>query len=170
MKSYPTVDAAYHEMTFSLGLALTQWQFVELKLFQLYALLYGQSDGVGLNISFHEMGLDVRLRIIEALIKARTNKKELHKSWAHVKDDVYKQKRLRDKLAHWTVMTGSNQDGTYYAYLSPPSTDLKAEEMAADPQKAGAIDAPTLQEAAIKDFQFVSAAIHRFMMAFPQWS
>jgi hypothetical protein len=170
MKSYHTVDAAYSEMTFSLGLALTQWQTIELTLYQLYVFLYGQSDPVALSVSFHEMGLDVRLRAIEALIKTRTNDKKLHKSWAHIMESLYKQKRLRDKLAHWTVMTGPNQDGTYYAYLSPPSTDLKALKMVTDPQKTGAIDTPTLQGLAIKDFKFVSGAIHRYMMDFPQWS
>lgn len=169
MKSYSNPAEAYHDMMFALGLALTQWGSIELKLFQLYSFLYGQSDPLALNISYHEMGLDVRLRAIDALIKARTGDKKIHKGWAHVTEDIYRQKRLRDKLAHWTVMGGPNPDGTFYSYLSPPSTDLKATKMATDPEKTGAIDSPTLQDFAVKDFNFTAHKIHEYMRAFPQW-
>lgn len=157
-------------MTFSLGLALTQWQTVEFKLFQLYQFLYGQSDYVALNATFHEMGLDVKMRAISALIEQRTADKSFHKSWKKTTEVFFRQKRLRDKLAHWTVVAARHPSGGYCAYLSPPTTDLRATTIAPGPTDPNAIDAPTLQKQAIQDFGSTSAAIHRYMMNFPKWA
>lgn len=149
-------------MSFALGMALTQWQAVELKIYQLFIYLCGRSDKVALDAVFHEMSLETKMKAITELVRARDTSKL--QAWDTVTKDVFKQKRLRDKLAHWTVVAApSNPDG-YTAYLCPPTTDPRAHAVLNNPQNA--VNAGELKSK-MMEFGFVSGAIHRFMMDFP---
>jgi hypothetical protein len=41
------------------------------------------------------------------------------KAWETVAKEAFKRKRLRDKLAHWTVVAGPSKPDGYTAYLRP---------------------------------------------------
>jgi hypothetical protein len=162
IKTYPTIDQAWSDMTFALGTALTQWQFLELKLYQLFTYLCGRSDKIAIDAIFHEMSLETKMKSINELIRIRDASKL--KSWNETAKDIFKQKRLRDKLAHWTV-AADDVPGGYTAYLSPPSTDPRAQTVARNPQNAMNADDLRKQMA---QFMVAGNAIHRFMMDFPE--
>ena len=162
IKSYPTVDEAYSDVTFSLGFALIQWHAVDAKLYQLFIYLCGRSDQEAMNAIFHEMPLEVRLRALTELVRLRDE--ESLSAWDAVLKKVTKQKRMRDKLAHWTVGTGRDKDGGFTAWLSPPSTDERAKVVFENIQNA--LGAQDLQDKSM-EFQTAAHAIHNFMMAFP---
>lgn len=163
VKLYNSVDAAHSDMTYALGFALTQWQTIELKLYQLFSYLCGQSDQKAVDVIFHEMDLDSRMRAILELVRLRDNK-QLQK-WDEVAKLVFKHKRLRDKLAHWTVVGAPAKDGKFTAYLCPPTTDPRAITVVSNPQNA--LNADDLRYKT-REFQMAAGAIHRFMMEFPQ--
>ncbi|MDO9296536.1 hypothetical protein [Bradyrhizobium sp.] len=163
IKSYPSVGEAYADVTFALGFALTQWHTIEHKLYQLFVYLCGNSDEKALNAIFHEMPLESRLRALTELVRLRDEKSL--SAWDDVLKQVTKQKRLRDKLAHWTVETGPHKDGGFTAWLSPPSTDERAKIVFENVQNALGAD-----DLKIKCMEFLAAshAIHGFMMVFPK--
>jgi hypothetical protein len=163
IKTYPTVDQAYSDMTFTLGLALTQWQAVELKLYQLFIFLCGRSDRSALDAIFHEMSLEIKMKAINELIRLREASKLA--TWDTVTKDIFKQKRLRDKLAHWTVVAAPSTPDGYTAYLCPPTTDPRAQTVLQNPQNA--INADDLKSK-ITEFHVASHEIHKFMIAFPE--
>ncbi len=165
IKSYPDVGQAYSDVTFALGFALTQWHAVELKLYQLFIYLCGRSDQKAMNAIFHEMPLDVRFRALTELVRLRDEKSL--SAWDSVLKKVMKQKRMRDKLAHWTVGTARHKDGGFTAWLSPPSTDERARDVFENVQNA--LGAQDIQEKS-QEFQFAAHAIHEFMRAFPEFS
>jgi hypothetical protein len=134
IKTYPTLDQAIVDMNFALGIALTQWQAVELKIYQIFVYLCGRSDKVALDAVFHEMSLETKMKAINELIRVRDTSKL--KAWDTVAKEVFKQKRLRDKLAHWTVVAGPGEPDAYTAYLCPPTTDPRAQTVLNNPQNA----------------------------------
>ena len=161
IKTHQTLDAAVGEMTFTLGLALTQWQSVEYMLYHLFIDLCGRSDEAALNAIFHEMSLETKMKSITELVRLR-NKDKLS-DWDKVSKALFKQKRLRDKLAHWSVVTAPRGDA-YISYLAPPVTDARAKKYIENPE-GGAIDAETLRETSVRDFSFVAASIQNFRKA-----
>jgi len=163
IKIYPTFDQAVVDMNFALGIALTQWQGVELKVYQLFIYLCGQSDRAALDAVFHEMSLEIKMKALTELIRLRDASRLA--AWDGVAKAVFKQKRLRDKLAHWTVMTGPGEGGGYTAYLCPPTTDPRAQIVLRNPQNA--LNADDLKSKML-DFGVTGGAIHRFMMDFPE--
>jgi hypothetical protein len=165
MKSYPSIDEAFSDMTFTLGLALTQWQNVEFKLYQLFVFLCGQADERAISIIFHEMPLESKMRAITELVRLRD--KKLLTRWDAISKVLFKHKRLRDKLAHWTVGTKQDKNGEYIAWLSPPTTSAEAANLAKNPAASGAIDADSLRQTAVSDFGAVMAQLHAFMYALP---
>jgi hypothetical protein len=165
IKSHPTFDAALVEMTFALGMALTQWQLVEHKIYQLFVFLCGKSDERAINVIFHELSLELKMRAIMELVRLRD--KGFLSAWDEASKAVYRQKRLRDKLAHWTVVGSEAEGGKFIAYLCPPTTSLQAKKVIANPN-GGAIDADTLRNDAITGFLGAAAAIDRFMHSLPE--
>jgi hypothetical protein len=116
-----------------------------------------------MNAVFHEMPLDVRLRALTELVRLRD--KKLLSAWDDVVKKLVKQKRLRDKLAHWSVGTAPHKDGGFTAWLSPPSTDERAKIVYENIQSA--LGAEDLRNSSL-EFGFAAHAIHEFMMAFPE--
>jgi hypothetical protein len=161
IKTYPTVDQAIVDMNFALGMALTQWQFVELKLYQLFIYLCAKSDQAALDAIFHEMDIDTKMRAIGELVRLRDPAKL--GAWDEAAKSVFKQKRLRDRLAHWTVVTGPVDPSGYTAYLCPPTTDPRAQTVLQNPQDA--INADDLKTRML-NFQVAAHAVHQFMMGF----
>lgn len=169
IKSYEHLDQAYHEITLALGYALTQWQQIEHKLYQLFICLCGRCDQEAITVVFHEMSLETKLKAITELVRYRDN--SFLPTWDTCSKAVFKQKSLRDKLAHWTVVGTKNKEGRYLTYLSPPITSLGAQKLhetiVANPG-AGAIDADTLNARSIKDFGAAAHSVHLFMMSLPE--
>ncbi len=119
IKSYSSIDEAFLDMASALGFALTQWQSIELKIYQLFIYLCGQSDRKALDAIFHEMPLEIRMKSITELIRVRVP--DWLSKWDEVSKKVFKDKRLRDKIAHWTVGTAPHKEGGFTSWLSPPS-------------------------------------------------
>jgi len=163
IKSYPNIGEAYSDVTYSLGFALTQWQAVELKLYQLFVFLCGDSDRKAINVVFHEMPLEVRLRALTELVAMRAPSQA--EAWAEVVKKVHKQRRMRDKLAHWTVVGDQHKDGGFTAWLSPPTTSEQARVVYENNHSA--MGAQDLLDKS-REFQIAAHAVHEFMMAFPE--
>ena len=165
VKPYASVDEAFMDMANALGFTLTQWQVIELKLYQLFIYLCGQSDRKALDAIFHEMPLEVRMKSITELIRIRDG--DWLSKWDAVSKTIFKDKRLRDKIAHWTVGTSRHRDGGFTSWLSPPSTDEEAQKVLDNIQNA--IGADDLRSKAL-EFQITAHAVHQFMTSFPEVS
>jgi hypothetical protein len=163
IKNYPTLDQAVVDMNFALGIALTQWQGVELKIYQLFIYLCGRSDKAALDAVFHEMSLETKMKAITELVRLRDATRL--SAWDAAAKAVFKQKRLRDKLAHWTVVAAPGNPDGYTAYLCPPTTDPRAQMVLKNPQDA--MNADDLKSKML-EFGYASHGIHQFMMDFPE--
>lgn len=163
--SYPTVDEAYSKVTFALGVALTQWQSVELKLYQLFIFLSGSSDQRAIGVIFHEMPLEVRLRSLTELVRLRNE--AMIPKWDATLKIVHKQRRFRDKLAHWTVCTAPHKDGGFTAWLTPPTTDDRARVVYENLQNAMGANDLTAKSL---EFGVAAHSIHVFMHEFPDFA
>ncbi len=161
MQSYQTLDEALTRTTMALGTALVQWQFIETAMFGLYAHLCGQSDQRAINLIYHSMSLETKTKAITKLVKYRAS--DLVQEWDNIRKAMNKQKELRDKLAHWTVMSGLSKDGGYISYLAPPTTDdHRIHKVISDPDNSEAISAEVLKQRSISDFQRVGYSIVEF--------
>jgi hypothetical protein len=114
MQTYPTLDEALNRTTMAMGTALVQWQFIEHAMFQLYAHLFGQSDQRAINLIYHSMGLEAKIITITKLVKPRSANSDVVQRWDKISKDIFKQKKLRDKLAYWTVLSGQSKEADIY--------------------------------------------------------
>jgi len=80
-----------------------------------------------------------------------------------------KQKRLRDKLAHWSIVQANpNKDGVFLksefvAVLAPPLTDIpRILKAVQDAENSEAIPAETLLERSTDDFGSLNQRIDAF--------
>jgi len=78
-------------MAAALGFALAQWHTVETALYNLYVYLCGYEDERAVNVVFHEMSVDVKLRAIGALINLRDSSRS--KSWNRLRNDHFSEQK-----------------------------------------------------------------------------
>src|SRR5258706_12316393 len=147
MKSYPTRDEAVTEMTKALGTAFANWQTIEFNLFLLYRHLCGEANVTQrkvMEITYNSMQLESKMVAIAGLIKLRTpTDKKYMQDWDLIAKQFNKQKRLRDKMAHWSIVSTPKPAG-YYAFLAPPLSDIDSViKASADPENSEAISAET---------------------------
>ncbi|MBR1154281.1 hypothetical protein [Bradyrhizobium sp. JYMT SZCCT0428] len=172
MKSHPIRDEAVNEMTRALGTALMHWQQIEFKLFLLYRTLCGgrHPQSKITDTIYGAMSLETKMVAVAALIKLRVSDKKYMQSWDTVAKAFFKQKKLRDKMAHWSIVGTPDQkrSGYYYAFLAPPLSDLdRMLKTAANPGNSEAISAETLLRRSLDDFSIVTAAIDQFRDSLP---
>jgi hypothetical protein len=171
MKSYPTRDEAVTEITKALGMAFSHWQTIEFNLFLLYRNLCGDltvDQRKVTEIVYNSMPLESKITALAGLIKHRTPMdKKYMQDWDLIAKQFNKQKRLRDKMAHWSILSTPKPAG-YYAFLAPPLSDLdRVVKASADPENSEAISAETLFQRSTEDFGKVSAAIEAFSRNLP---
>jgi len=171
MKSYPTRDEAVSEITKALGMAFSRWQTVEFNLFLLYRRLCGEANITQrkvMEITYNSMQLESKMFAVAGLIKFRTpTDKKYMQDWDLIAKQFNKQKKLRDKMAHWSIVS-TQKAAEYYAFLAPPLSDIdRVIKASADPENSEAISAETLLRRSSDDFGKVSAAIEEFMRKLP---
>ena len=77
---------------------------------------------------------------ITKLVKYGASNSDVVQDWDKISKAMFKQKKLRDKLAHWTVISGQSKDGEYISYLAPPTTDdRRTHRIISDPDDREAI-------------------------------
>jgi hypothetical protein len=177
MKSYSTREDALDAMTRALGNALANWQSVEMSLFSLYRDLCGKTDKRISSALFSAMSLETKMVALAALIKVRTDDKKYMQDWDSVSKEFFKQKRVRDKMAHWSVMqSNAMKDGKFVptefiAFLAPPLSDIpRMIKVPADPENSEAISAEVLSKHSLNDFGAVNEKIDVFRRGLPNAS
>jgi hypothetical protein len=170
MKSYSTQDEALDAMTSALGVALANWQSVEVTLFFLYIELCDKTAQKIRDAIFGAMSLDTKMRVLASLIKARTSDQKYMRDWDGVHKKFSKQKRLRDKLAHWTIMQSQlDQSGNkFVAFLAPPVSNIARMLRALEnPENSEAISAEVLLKKSLDEFGEVNKKIDAFRQSLP---
>ena len=107
---------------------------------------------------------------LAALIKVRTSDKKYVQEWDEVRKDFCKQKRLRNKLAHWSIMQSQlfQSGDTFVAFLAPPLSDIpRMLKALQDPENGEAISAEGLLKQALEDFGNVNVKIDAFRRSLP---
>jgi hypothetical protein len=99
------------------------WQHVERELFSLYTQVASASFAD--NVIWHTINsLEIKMKIIDALIQARKNP-ALSEKWGTTYNRLNRKKKFRDRFAHWSVL-GDMNGGVYRTiYLTPPTTDYR---------------------------------------------
>jgi hypothetical protein len=141
MVSQKKVDGDTEQMFALVGRAITQWSFVEEALSNIFKICVAPSVARRAGISYLDSGVPMaifyalesfrpRLTILDAALLARlhgtgTSVTELREEWARLKEKTRKLSRRRNRLAHWTVVPGFEDEEEYWeprlapAYGSP---------------------------------------------------
>ena len=174
MKAYSTQKEAVDEMTRALGMALANWQSVEMTLFTFYLALCGKTDRKISGAIYNSMSLETKVTALAALIKVRTSDKKYMQEWDVVQKEFSKQKRLRDKLAHWSIVQthpikeGAFVTSEFVAVLVPPLSDIPRMLKALDdPANSEALSAESLLQRSTNEFGSLNAKIDAFRQSLP---
>jgi hypothetical protein len=174
MKTHSTREEALDAMTRALGMALANWQSIEMALFFLYTELCGKTDKSIAGAIFNSMSLETKMMALTALIKVRTSDKKYMQDWDTLFKAFSKQKRLRDKMAHWSIIqsnpveNGEFVNEKFVAFLAPPASDIpRMLKALRDPENSEAVSAEVLLEKSIEDFGSVNEKIEAFRKSLP---
>ena len=157
-----------NETTAALGLALGQWQEVEGELFTLYQALAGEAvmPNPTTTIWNAVISTHTKIKIVDALVQFTIKDAHLLAQWVTVLNAVKRQKKTRDKLAHWRIVPHL-QDGKWSVFLAQPFPHPKSFTKGYGEPHTGALDAASLREQA-KHFNRLSQDIREFITAYLQ--
>ena len=103
---YPTSDDPAGKFYIRLGVALGEWQMVELWLFHLYWLLIGSPDKDIAAISFYQLNqFRKQLEITNELAKFRLKGGQLNEDWGKLHDRIFRAMRRRNEMVHTSFIT-----------------------------------------------------------------
>lgn len=121
----------------AIGIALTEWQYVEKDLYLIFALLIDSPHEKALAAAFHSaLNLNIRLDMVDAAAQFRLEGTPLLAEWDSIRDKVDTRARLRNKIAHYTVSYNRKARSKHKRiYMEPSHYDVTSHKKMNKQQK-----------------------------------
>ena len=114
----------HERLSMHIGRSITSWQSVESGLFLLYAKLIASPNLAAVSASYHSiMNFNIRLDLVDAAAQIMLEKSPYLDSWNKLRERCETASRLRNKLAHFTVVTDTRKNVRHKVYLTPTFYD-----------------------------------------------
>lgn len=111
----------------ALGMAITQWEFVEAELCNTFIRLVGAQNGIAANTAFYSVvSVEGRLKMLDAAAKITLNRASaLFNEWDEIYKKIKAAKKKRNAMAHFSVVQGHFDKDRHFR-LQPSLHDLQS--------------------------------------------
>ena len=118
-----------HQQEFyeNLALAISQWQHVEIALFEVFCALTGIPDRtIASSVFYSPLNFNIKLKMTDSAAQFALMESPLLGEWNKIQDRASKHAEKRNELVHFLVVGGSGQPGETKYHLEPNIFDAKS--------------------------------------------
>lgn len=110
------IDTERTEFYAAIGLAITQWEFVETVLCEIFSRMLVSTNGFAANAAYYSIiNANARRTMIDAAAeKHLPHKSPIARDWAKLSDKVRKLSGRRNAFAHFSVVVGDFGKGRHF--------------------------------------------------------